>query len=176
MSLIAEFSIRPKTEARKGPKEVTRSASFYFPSYQREKEKTRKSTKALDSSHKREAVHRPAKTDNNLPKQVSFFDDIRNSTPKMQKLPNQQLPKCLAEPAIVPTGLSLTTKNLEMYNTMSMTSELCVPSDDDGRVASWIKDRRRWTTDLNEGLPDVKEIESVLQSDSSTSSTQGYIN
>jgi len=68
-------------------------------------------------------------------KQVSFKDGSRtNSNPKLAETP--PLPN--SENA---SPLTLTSKNLDMYNTLVMSSTLSLPSDEEDRTSLWVKQR-----------------------------------
>ena len=102
---------------------------------------------------------------------MSFVEESALCTTQKPESPKPAL-ITLPEQHIPCNTLLLTTKNLEMYNTMTMTSELSMPSEAESRVVSWIKDRQQWATEMCDDIPELDEnINSASPQDSSSQST-----
>lgn len=166
-------SIEPKTPTR----DVTKTAQFYFPNYVSQKQKNANSISANESinrSLKIPPANKPNRTENTLPKQVSFMDDKSMNSTHVRRTQFASGQASLPEANPLSNGLSLTAKNLDMYNTLAMTSELSAPSGEEDRVASWVKERHHWTSELCEDIPEIAESIMSLptaEHDGSTSTT-----
>lgn len=158
--------------------EVNRAAKFYFPNYATQKQKTVIIPASSDSNtkpYKLSAATKSGTVENRTPKQVSFVEDS-NACPVQKPVSPKNLTTVtttvtLAEQNPAPSGLVLTTKNLEMYNSLTTVSELSLPSTEDNRIANWIKDRQNWVGEPCEDIPEVDEnINSASPHDNSSQS------
>ena len=169
-------------------REISSAAKFYFPSYTHQKQKTLKITTDPNTQvFKLASAMKPQRVliESTIPKTVSFKDETSTKsthrplkTPTMTLQPKQ--PSCKApipEPLTIQpaAGLALTMKNLEMYNTMTRTSELSIPSEEGNRVTSWVKERQVFVTVEKErcaNIPEVEEnVNSVIGEDNSSDSS-----
>lgn len=165
-------------------KEINSAARFYFPSYT--KQKTLKITTDPNTQvFKLASAMKPPRVDTALPKTVSFRDEtsIKSSQHKpLQPQHAQQSPASepqQAEPLTIQpaAGLALTIQNLEMYNTMSRTTELRIPSDDDSRTTSWVRERQLYVTSREgercENIPELEEnVNSAEEGDETDSDSE----
>lgn len=152
-------------------KEVNRAAKFYFPNYASQKQKTVAVPASNDSNmrpYKHCTVSKPSTSEPRLPKQVSFIDETNNSAFKQPSSPKHQT-------SVLETGISnrlvLTTKNLEMYNSVTMAADLSLPSSEDNRIVSWIKERQQWESEPWEDIPELDEEINSASLDENASQT-----
>lgn len=158
-------------------KEITSAAKFYFPSYTHQKQKTLKITTDPNAQvFKLASAMKPQRVliDSTIPKTVSFKDETSiTSAQKHPKTPtlahNPKSASCdapIPEPLTIQpaAGLALTMKNLEMYNTLTRTTELSIPSQEANRTTSWVKERQVYASTERERPANIPELDENMNS------------
>lgn len=139
-----------------------KSMQFFFPSYNYQK------TLKINTSHNpKSPVYQTLEDDkakkfDSIVKKVSFDDNKKDTKSTTNGLSNKTEE---ASPFQVGQPTTLTSKNLEIHNSITTKAELRIPSQDDARVLSWVREQKMISKEgqaVNVMFEEIKEVEEEM--------------